>query len=350
MCRKPAYLATLAILLTTVLPGCRQEPLPASGDAISFSVAPAEISVLSTKAIADDDKPTAETSLICDGSKVMLYGHHTSSTPVFTDMVLTCTESSGAFSWGYTPPIKYWVRKAAYDFFAVFPYNASISGNSITGLTVDYKMQKAVSNNMQRSDCDLMVASASVTSAPPPTDGTGKVKPVTLKFNHVCAAVRFVFKDADTPISNYHITSFELQGLYTDNTYNVSTGAWNALTAPATRVSPVWSWSGDCLVKAAYDYLWTPDPTDPTVPSVWYFAIPQGLDANNSKIKFTYTVGNETDAQKIPVTLNLATGGITEWAIGKVYTYKIQIRANAIEFTVSFDTWKETSDTALIEP
>ena len=336
MGRKLTYLATTALLLTVALTGCQQEPLPDA--AIRFSVSPVGMDASSTKAIADTDKPTDGSSLIFNESKVKLYGHLTpvggTKTAVFTGKELKCTESSGAFSWGYTPVV-YWEREAAYDFLAVFPYDASTSGDSINGLTVDYKMQKDVSGTMQRSDCDLMVASASVTSAPPANNT------VNLTFNHACAAVRFVFKDPDLGTndpSKYTVKSFELQGLYTDNTYDVSAGAWNAWASTASRAAHVWAWSGSGAVKAAYDYLWTPTAAIPG----WYFAIPQELDATDSKISFTYTVGDST--QVLPVTLNLVTSNITKWELGKVYTYKIQIRANAIDFDVTWTDWVSGHD------
>lgn len=338
MGRKLTYLATTALLLTLAFTGCQREPLPDA--AVRFSVAPVGMEASSTKAIANTDKPTDGSNLIFDNSKVKLYGHLTPSgetaKTVFTGKDLVCTESSGTFSWGYTPVV-YWERKAAYDFLAVFPHDASIQGNSINGLKVNYKMQEEVSGDMQRSDCDLMVASASVASAPPANNTVG------LTFNHVCAAVRFVFKDPDLGAndpSKYTVTSFELQGLYTENTYDVSVsaGAWKAWASTASRAPHVWAWSGSGAVKAAYDYLWTPTAEEPG----WYFAIPQDLDATDSKICFTYTVGTSTQA--LPVTLSLVTDNITKWELGKVYTYKIQIRANAIDFSVTSAEWVRDRD------
>ena len=45
-----------------------------------------------------------------------------------------------------------------------------------------------------------------------------------------------------------------------------------------------------------------------------------------------------------------ATKNVTSWVRANAYTYKIQIQANAIEFTVSVDPWTETTDTSLVEP
>lgn len=336
MSRKLTYLATTALLLTVALTGCQREPLPDA--AIRFSVSPVGLEASSTKAITDTDKPTDGTSLVFNNSQVKLYGHLTPSgktdkAAVFTGKDLTCTESSGVFSWGYTPVV-YWERKGAYDFLAVFPHDADIQGNSINGLTVNYKMQEDVSGVMQRSDCDLMVASASVTSAPPANNT------VDLTFNHVCAAVRFVFKDAGTTVSNYQIRSFELQGLYAENTYDVSAGAWKAWTTSSSRVSPVWGWTTNCSpLTSDYDYLKKKD-TGETV-SGWFFAVPQELNAD-SKISFTYTVGTST--QELPITLSLVTSNISKWEIGKVYTYKIQILANAIGFTVEWTDWADQGE------
>ena len=74
--------------------------------------------------------------------------------------------------------------------------------------------------------------------------------------------------------------------------------------------------------------------------------IPQDLSAaanDAAVLSFTYAVGPDATDQVLPVTLKLNTSGsasnITAWEAGKIYTYKINIQANAIDFDVTWTNW-----------
>ena len=60
------YPTLAALLLTLAFAGCKQEPLPESGDAIRFAVTPAVTSGLQTKA-----DPSVEADLIADGKTII---------------------------------------------------------------------------------------------------------------------------------------------------------------------------------------------------------------------------------------------------------------------------------------
>lgn len=321
-----AYPAILALLLTATFAGCRQEPLPEAGDAIRFSVSNAVLSAETKADCVDDIK----------NETVLLYGSMAGATdPVFNGTELNYSTETN--KWAYSP-LKYWVQNGTYDFRAICP-STYPSGITVTGSSSEIK----VSNFSIGNSFDLMVAAKTgVTSADPA--GTGdSFAAVPLAFKHACAAVRFLFQDGT---NDYYIKSFTLSGITTSGTvtYNSDNEAtpstwWGSLGTTAYSLSDL-SWSV---------------PTDYTgIETGWYFVVPQNL-GDDAKLSFTYKVGSD-GTQVIPVTIPLKggegvnTSSVTSWDRANAYTYKIQIQANAIEFTVSVDPWIETTDTSLVEP
>jgi hypothetical protein len=337
MRRNYAYPVLWILLLTVALAGCRQEPLPGAEDAIHFSVAPSVVAGLETKA-----GPTSASYLETNGIAVYgSYGNATQPTTVF-DKTTPFTYVASTNTLSYTP-LKYWRRGESYGFRAVSPAATTVTGNGY-GINI--------SNYNVENGYDLLVASASVASAPPANNTVG------LTFIHAGAAVRFLFRDATVAENaanpgNYHITSFELRNVYAagtlaytgdSSTTPVTYGTGGEWSYSGARASSVCSWSGSYEVTAAYN---------PITGREWYYPIPQDLNVNDSKhaaIHFTYTVGDDT--QELPATLSLEkfNGANVIWEPGMVYTYKIQIQTKAITFDVEWANWTETDNTPLIEP
>ena len=322
-----AYPAILALLLTATFAGCRQEPLPEAGDAIRFSVSNAVLSA-ETKADRVDDI-TNET--------VILYGSMAGATdPVFNGTELNY--SAETEKWAYSP-LKYWVQNGTYDFRAICP-STYPSGITVTGSSSEIK----VSNFSMGNSFDLMVAAKTgVTSADPA--GTGdSFAAVPLAFKHACAAVRFLFQDGT---NDYYIKSFTLSGITTSGTMTYS-GADTALPTWGDLGTTAYSWPGTSSWEVPATY-------GETGLEGWYFVVPQTL-GDTATLRFTYKVGANGN-QDLPVTIPLkyvntedATKNVTSWDRANAYTYKIQIQANAIEFSVTFDNWGTTDDTSLVEP
>lgn len=336
MRRHLAYPALAALLLTVALTGCRQEPLPASDDAIRFSVAPAEVT-LQTK--ADTDKPNDSAYLITVGKEALLYGSYyvagsADKTSLFDtgSTTLACTEvTTTGSTWSYDP-LKYWDNRYSFDFRAVFPKEKVeeniTEGSSSSQVNISYAMSAGY---------DLMVAAA-----------TGQTKatpaaPVTLTFTHACAAVRFLFTDGS---NEYVLKSFQLKKIDTAGTLQY--GAATPWT-PSTSDTRVYQWSG-----SSWEIPNTPTaiPDTPAASDGWYYVIPQTLSATEgsaAEIYFTYAVGPNATDQVLPVTLKLNTGSgandIFKWEAGTAYTYKINIQANEIVFTVSFGSWGDNVNT-----
>ena len=286
------------MLLTVALTGCRKEPLPASSDVIGFVVTPSVHVEAETKA----DALSGESDLIKNGSQVLLYGSYKigSSTAVelFKATPLTCTESSGSYSWGYGAPVRYWVKDATHDFRAVFPTSASITDGSGSSIVASYD---ALSANY-----DLMVA-----SAPNATPNT----PVTLEFNHACAAVRFAFKTSgNEPSTTCTITSLKLNGVATSGTMTFTDYIyWTPGAAPTEG----WTWTE-----------WDGKPLGTSYVGPWYYVVPQTL--SGATLQYTYTFGSDSG------TVTLTIPNIT-WVSGKVYVYQVNVGMSSL--TVSIEDW-----------
>ena len=331
------YSVLLALLLTLALAGCRQEPLPESGDAIRFSVSDASAVSLMTKAEGD---LTDKQSLIANDSKVKLYGSYdkNTSTAIFSGDELTCKIAGDVVSWSYGAPVRFWDKQYTFDFRAVFPTTADIqSGSSSASVVVNFGTTET------NGDYDLMVASAPGIKASEQMAKDDKT--VSLKFLHACAAVRVMFNDpnvvvpaeGDDPTYNYTLQSFKLVGLHKGGTL-AYTGDSSASGATV---------SGWTLDESATDlFAWSAGtpwgvPKEHTAFGGWHYVVPQSVDG--AKLVFTYKVGNEV----MPLTLDLKTSAIESWDPGKAYTYKVTILAHSIDFTVSCEAWTTVDDVVI---
>ena len=318
-----SYLALLALLLTAAFAGCQREPVPGTDDIIRFSVASAVISAEETK-VADPNKPHESDYLLQDARPIKLFGCCTETgsatrTLLFNDVALACTDLTTE-KWEYSP-LRYWVQSGAHDFRAVFPAPAEGKYN------YDKDSDKLDVEFTMGLDDELLVASAQQAEASRTSDN------VPLNFQHACAAVRFMFKDANGETApNYSISCFELQNLFKTGTlsYNEASGTAIALNK--------WSYTGTADVSA---YLWTAGASDPakTVSTAdftalygWFFVVPQEIDA--AKIYFKYKIGTESLEYPVTLSLDLTDSVVDKWEPGSVYTYKITIQAKAISFDV----------------
>ena len=332
------YSVILALLLTLALAGCRQEPLPESGDAIRFSVSDASAVSLMTKAEGD---PTNRESLIATGSQVKLFGSYdkNTSTTIFNGDLLTCTvDDLDKATWSYGDPIRYWDKQYTFDFRAVFPTTADIqSGSNSSSVVVNF------GTTATNGDYDLMVASAPGIKASEQMAKTDKT--VSLKFLHACAAVRVLFRDenavvpaeGDDPTYNYTLQSFKLTGLRKGGTltYTGDSSVDEAAVSGWTldeSATDLFSWSAGTAWGVPKEY---------TAFGGWHYVAPQPLDG--AKLVFTYKVGDEV----MPVTLDLKTSAIESWDPGKAYTYKVTILAHSIDFTVSCEAWTTVDDVVI---
>ena len=335
-----SYTAVFVLMLTTVFSGCRREPLPNTDLPIQFSVGLKMEASSQTKADTPDQASTPADNLVKDGSVIRLYG---SVTPAGSEKAalfgdegteLTCSESSGVFTWNYASP-KYWTRGSQYRFRAISPNSSDIQSGSDEEIVVNYSMEKVQNSKLVRNDYDLLFASASVEDAPPANNT------VSLTFNHACAAVRFQFSDgsltSDTADSNYYIKSFELQNLFTEGifTYNNTGETWDK--SGSSHIPSIFQWSGKWGVKK------TPRPITGLD---WFFVVPQELlgasDRVHTAVHFTFVrVADGKEGLEIPVTFNLGTyrGEDVAWEQGKMYSYIIELQPSESSISFTVEDW-----------
>ena len=285
--------------------GCRQEPLPESGNAIRFSVDPSLVVDVETKAGPATDM-TAGT--------VSLYGTTTSGT-VFSGDALYYNTTADA--WTYSP-LRYWIPGETYDFRAVFPEAADIQDGASAAksgaIEVDY--------DSASQQIDLMVASSHDLSV----SDTQAADPVELVFDHACAAVRFLFKKSgNSSGTDCSITSFKLQNV---NSTGTMTYAWDV-----SKDALSWD-TADPADLFASTATWTVE-TDFTCYDGWHYVLPQTLDGATVEYKCTFG----TDAAQT-VTLNLPN---VSWEPGKLYEYQINITISKINVSIaawtSYEVW-----------
>lgn len=330
------YPLLLAALLTVSLAGCRQEPLPEAENAIRFSVdadlelsSPTKATLVNT---ADD----------MQSGTILLYG---SVTPSGSSTKQTLFDGSASSELSYTSgkwrytPLRYWKKGGTHDFRAVYPKDANVqvqSESSSAAVSVVY--------TMSGTGVDMMVA-----SAPAATVGS----PVTLQFQHACAAVRFFFKDPNreegSANATYNIKDFKLQYLYTTGTLNFNVAS--------TAVIPFDNWgvSGDRTQNAyaATGSAW-PVPRDydtdsRTASTEWLVVVPQNLNKETiTETTLSFTIVVTATNQEIPVSFNLETYPDTNstpqdviWNPGYQYSYYISIEPDAIGFSVEWNDWGE---------
>lgn len=319
MLRKFTYPVIPALFLALALAGCQQEPVPATGDVIRFSVNSVGIAPAPTK--ADPEIPTVPapaTLLTASDSKVKVWASLNTETPENWKYVFAPNPSikleNGSGGWTYTGD-KYWNRDAYYKFKAVYPFDADVQSSSDVDL---------VTVNYAGIAQDLMVASAQLA-------GSG-AKTVNLAFSHTCSAVRVYMVDprgAGTSV-RYKITSFELQNLYMAG--SLAYDWYKFLWTPSGARTTGYSWS-----ETEESNYW-PVPATYTAFTEWLYFIPQALNPDTGKpcINLTFAAGDQT----IPYIKNLEDLN-TSWEAGKMYTYFIIIRPKSIDITVEWTDWTD---------
>lgn len=319
MRRKFTYTAIPALFLVLALAGCQQEPLPAAGDVIRFSVNSVGIAPAPTK--ADPVIPTVQapaTLLTETDSQVKVWASLNTENPanwkyVFAPnpSIVIKNESSG---WTYSGD-KYWNRDAEYKFMAVYPDDADVqSSSNVDLITVNYAGLEQ----------DLMIASYKLT-----VNQAKSAKTVDLGFYHTCSAVRVFIVDPDrgTKPVRYTITDFQLRNLYMTGSLAYGGNSLNWTPSGTRTTGYIWAKTSENIDQVPATYTeFTP----------WLYFMPQTLE--QASIYLSYTTGYQTLVATLAIDKDSNNDSI-KWEPGKMYTYFIKIRPKGIEMKVEWTDW-----------
>lgn len=240
------------------------------------------------------------------------------------------TENGGA--WSPDGGVRYWPEDdAKLDFYAHAPYEFSGSGNiSINGNKMRFSYIVPTNNGEDAVvQPDIMLAYAACSRSTTNQNGN-----VPLEFAHALAAVKFVAND----IAGCTINHITLKGLY---------GAGECTFTPAGKEGAgvdkpsgtfAWTCSGNkkdftqtfnVKLEDNADKDKVLDITDKN-PETTFMMIPQQLEGATVEINLT-----TKDDKQHTLVGKLASGNLTEWKAGNIYTYKIS--SESINWTYVFD-------------
>lgn len=254
---------------------------------------------------------------------------------LYMDNEKVSTENGGA--WSPDGGVRYWPEdNAKLDFYAHAPYEFSGSDKiSISGNTMSFSYVVPTNNGEDAvAQPDIMLAYAACSRSTTNQNGN-----VPLEFAHALAAVKFVAND----IAGCTINHITLKGLY---------GAGECTFTPAGKEGAgvdkpsgtfAWTCSGNkkdftqtfnVKLEDNADKDKVLDITDKN-PETTFMMIPQQLEGATVEVNLTTT----KDGFNHTLEGKLASGNLTEWEAGNIYTYKIS--SESINWTYVFEVTPE---------
>ena len=231
--------------------------------------------------------------------------------------------------WSPSGGVRYWPEDQTLHFYAFAPYSINGEKLPLEGLNIDKNQHEIAftytvptTNDGKDAEAQPDIMFADTTCSRDETDEKGTVP---LKFRHALAAVKFVAGD----IAGCTINSITLIGLNGkgDCVYD---GDEDKFTWKLTD-------NKDKSFKQAFGVKLADNPdkdkeqpiTDEN-PSTTFMMLPQQLEGATVEVELT-----TNDGVKQAVEGKLASGNLTEWKAGNIYTYKIS--TESINWTYVFD-------------
>lgn len=240
-------------------------------------------------------------------------------------------------AWSPSGGARYWPEDETLDFYAYAPYsfkdNKQFDNGALTinradhTMSFSYTVPTTTDGNDAVAQPDIMFAYAACSRST--TNERGNVP---LEFAHALAGVKFVAND----IAGCTIKRITLKGLYGagDCTFTPTGEEGAGVDKPSGTFA--WTYSGN-----KKDFTQTFDVplndqqsgeqkiTDVN-PETTFMMIPQQLEGATVEVELT-----TNDGVKQAVEGKLASGNLTEWKAGNIYTYKIS--TESINWTYVFD-------------
>lgn len=239
------------------------------------------------------------------------------------------TENGGA--WSPDGGVRYWPEEddAKLDFYAHAPYEFSGSDNiSISGNKMRFSYIVPTNNGEDAvAQPDIMLAYAACSRSTTNQNGN-----VPLEFAHALAGVKFVASD----IAGCTIKRITLKGLYGKGDCTFTPAGEEGAGEENPSGTFAWSNLGDKKdftqafgVELNDQQSGEQDITDVNLETT-FMMLPQQLEGATVEVELT-----TNDGVKQAVEGKLASGNLTEWKAGNIYTYKIS--TESINWTYVFD-------------
>lgn len=220
--------------------------------------------------------------------------------------------------WGYTN-LRFWRNGAAYDFYAVYPYELQ-SALKVTGAGGSPYME--ITDFDATQSADLMAAEETDLRYTPPA------RPVTFVFRHLLAQVRIEGR-VDPALAasgrvSAEIVSVKLFGMPKGGSCTVWPGEDGVWTPgePTTADAPFAENTAGLKLTASGQSVFTDD----------LLLLPQSVgEAFTLEIRYRYTEAGST-SDILTKSVNLAEAGLAAWAAGGSYRYTFTIGGEYILF------------------
>lgn len=243
-------------------------------------------------------------------------------------------------AWSPSGGARYWPEDETLDFYAYAPYSFKDNKQFDNGaLTIDktdhtmsfsYTVPTTTDGNDAVAQPDIMFAYAACSRS-----NTNERGNVPLEFAHALAAVKFVAND----IAGCTINRITLKGLYGAGDCTFTPAGEDGKGEDKPSGTFAWTCSGNkkdftqtfnVKLEDNADKDKVLDITDKN-PETTFMMIPQQLEGATVEVNLTTT----KDGFNHTLEGKLASGNLTEWKAGNIYTYKIS--SESINWTYVFD-------------
>ncbi len=276
-----------------------------------------------------ENKSTLVNELQYPGSTFRVYADFNRNTGDIDALFRGTEVSYTAEGVWYYQPLEYWYTDGDYDFRAVWPASADVVSTVSTGKSINIQNYSVVSDQAY----DLMVAYVYRDMSRP------DFSPVDMIFRHALAAVNVIVrKEADDP------QNYTLKDTYFKNMYVAGNFIFEGNPATPEALSECWNYTyfqtTACLHQAYHVAVNTSGNS-----TVNQFIMPQEINgtsvAEENKCRLGYTLiinGNEVSTEVVIPYI--------EWLPGKVYTYRVTLKASGADVEVLSTEWDKVDVTA----
>lgn len=260
---------------------------------------------------------------------------------------------SGTDAW-YYEPLQYWKRNQYYRFRAFYPYRFADgklnegepglleSASDTDQILVNYSMTPGKIDNV--NNYDLLVAFGTRNTGTDGGDDKMRFSPVTLKFEHALAALKFEVTYAEDNGYTGTLTKFWINGLRSTGwmTYSYAGGNklepaldWSTYNYTSNKDYFLWEGSGSFTYNKPVNVYVTAENSEGLI-----FVVPQVCSEERQDGSGTDITSVSFMTKKSGDAINTVVLDRTEWEPGKKYTYTLKMGTSNIIVNVTSEDWE----------